>query len=823
MGVFRQFTIVLFSGLFALSTATAVADSVDQMVAKLTEPLTKENTLDAAAQSVVDKFAALTVEQQKAVYGELTALLVPQPLRRKGLPPRPPTNVVATALAAVAPLAKTPAVRKEAAEAVVPATANGNTEVRRLATWALGRFAEPTTFPTLLRVAAEDKSSNVRKVGRLALAEALRDTKEAGFASLLATHGDENLYEWLHEAKGNTFAERIETVVPSIAGQIDDKDTPWEERWRAVRLLGQTNSDAAEKALVARLVKIEDPQDPGEKVNAPSFNLRTAAVDSLIAMGRRKELRGKDVQESLRHQLKTDSQDVSDATRAAIAHALGFSGDRANLPLLVNVLVDKDNAYDKFVRTGAFLGLKELAKNLSFAEPLGRAVLPLVKHKDPWLQGAALEILENIGDRLNSPALRDQIDQEVAKVRGNGAVVDACKLLCDMVDAADKWDFKPKKPADVRYNAGSMHPTESFPLAVTSLRTLALLSAAPYCEKAKAPAEELKKYWADEKGSVARAFANHRVGAFRLDGYPYNSNAIYAEAFAVHIYRTLLSEEKDEDVRKRHTESLKAAEEQLEKTLGMVKEAGDGHPFPSSVFQTHAFTTTLLATEKTPAGAEKLASALAERAKKAATIPYYPTWTEPGTERGSAPRSVSFFLSRVKAFLDGTTTVNPKEKLMEALEVYGRHARLYAAHATRDGTHGLLSTDQPTDAIAPYYYWANIAQASTALRYLESGDLTAEEKKRVAWVKRRHLEALATLRDTDGTFKSPGVGTYPGGKTWGNAFAALALVPLIDECGGKKVPPSLGPWLPKKPKVEAARPHSGKGTAIKESSKGKTH
>lgn len=799
-----------FTALVFLSTYSPVvgADSVDALVAKLTQPLTKEGTLGKEAKEVVDGFGKTTVSEQRRVYAVLTKMLgAPEP-RPKGAPPVPDAEVVGAALIAVAPLARTPVLRREAAEALEPLLQSPKQSVRFQAAHALGRFGDPASFKALLGAAARDRDAHVRRAARTSLPDALRDDPAWPFAEQLVGYGDEVIYEWLADAKGDTFAERVEVVVPSLAQEMENKSASWEHRWRAARLLGRTHSDAAEKALVDRLLRVEEPHDPAEKPTGPSFNLRVQAASSLMTMGRRTRLRDPDVQKNLMHQIVTEAQDVSETTRHSLAHALGFSQSREALPFLAKVMSGGKDEEDKFLRIGAALGLREMAKNIAFAEPLGRAMLPLVKSKDPWLQMASLEILENIGDRIKSSTLRDQIDDEVAKVLGTPKDPDACKLLCDMMAAKDKWDFEAKKPGDVRYNTGSFHPSESFPLAVIALESLSVLEARRFCEKeTKERVDAIRTHWEDKKGVLERAYAKHRAHAFRKDGLPYNSNAIYAEAFAVHLYRTLEAADTDRKVKEKHETSRKAAEAQLAKTLGKVAEAGEAHPFPSSVFQTHAFATSLLAAAEVPAEASALATKLAERTKHGATVSYYPTDTEAGTKRGSAPRSVGFFLSRFRAWRDKTTTVDPRPKLLEALEAYGAKARLYAAHATREGTHGGLSSDAPLDGIAPYYFWANLAFVSTALRAMESADLDAGQKATLAWVKKRHLEAIATLKGDDNAFKSPGPGTYPAGKTWGNAYAALALVPLVDSCDGKPVTPVLGPFLTATKSGASAAPH----------------
>jgi hypothetical protein len=396
-------------------------------------------------------------------------------------------------------------------------------------------------------------------------------------------------------------------------------------------------------------------------------------------------------------------------------------------------------------------------------------------------------------------------------------------MLCDTIAATEKWALKPVKEKDLRYNVGAFHPTESFPLAVTSLQSLAILGGVQYCEKeGRKFADMVHEYWKDEKGAVRRATGLHRAGGFAADGLPYNSNAIYAETFLAHLYRTLLATEKDDTRRKRYQEELEKAEAQLKKTLGRVAEGGEKHPFPSSVFQSHAFNASLLGAKDLPDDAEAIAKKVEKTVEKnPATMPYYPTEPTPGTERGSAPRSAAFWLARLKGWIQGDVKGDPRAKLMKTLERYGRYAPAYAAHATREGTHGLLGQDTPNDAIAPYYFWANIAYVSSAIRYLEqNGDLSEDDKKTLAWVKRRHLEAIATLRDEkEKTFKSPGPGTYPGGKTWGNAFAILSLLPLIDKCDGKAVVATTGPWLPKevKPaaKAEAKGPAHARGADAK--------
>jgi HEAT repeat protein len=807
----------------ALVLASALAETPAEAVARLTADL-----LDTAepepGQNLSKKQLEALPAFQKADAATQTAVLhkLADAVEKKGAHAGLSDEAVsriADVTERVAQEIKAPSVRQAAARRWRDTLAKHPAEVSRAdAARFLGVLKDPDSLDSLLESTLHDRRVQVRKAAAQALVALAEAEDYQGFANaVLLPRPHLGALEKMAETKGK-FAERVRATVPLLIEEMQDTDESIELRWSATQLLGFTKSRDAVDALVERL---EDTKHyiSDKPTNQVSYNLRVQAIASLMEQGdrARRTLRKREHYEFLVRHLRRGGPSNDDATRQEIGRLLGWLREQRVLAVLLEVIDNEKGRYSDAVRMGAGAGLAELARNKDLSATLIDKLLPYVEKEASDVQAWALDALEFVREQL---ADKDQLalDQRIrTALRERGRKTDFRALVCRLVKNSHEW--MDEKHWELPEHLDPDHPEESWQLAMRSLSLLFIAKAHPWCpEESRKILDAAYEDLLGKEGKLPKWAEVDRSKGSDEGNVPLNPNTIYAKIFYSLLLRELLAQgtKLTPEQKKTLEEAIAATEKSLRANLEVYTEGGESHPYPGSLMQTHAFSAALLSLSNPPRAATDGVAIMIRRYKNPATVAYYPVQM-PEPERGAAIRSVTFQAATIQLARTPAERRAAVDRAVKALEAYTRHAWSYRVHATRSGTHSYASDEQPGHGIAPYYAWANYPYITGLIQALAEEKLTDAQRKIVAEAREETAAVLASLVQPGGLFTPPSAETYPSGKTWANALAGLAVIPLIGAGeGGKAVKPRLGILAPELFRAKGGQPAGAAGAEAPE-------
>lgn len=688
------------------------------------------------------------------------------------------------------------------------------------AVWILGEMKDAGSLETILESTLHDRRVDVRKEAGKALAK----LGEAGgfkpfLDAALTPRPHIALLEKMQDTDGD-LPKRIAATVPLLVEEMKDKTTSLQSRWLATTLLGFTKSKDAVAPLIERM---RDTREAFVDLpsNQISYNLRIQAIASLMELGDREALKQKEVFEAIVRNFQIPGVTNDEATRAEFGRLLGWTHDEKALPILLEAIDNKKEHYPEQVRAGAGAGLAELG----FSKPLGKTLIeklmPYIENPSGDVQAWALESLEYVRENLEE-AEQKKLDERVrAAMRARAKKTDFCALACKLVKEAPKW--ADEKFWELPENLEPDHEPSTWQLAMKSL-TLTFIAKAKFCGKDSQTV--IDSVYADLLGRDGKLEAwAKKVREKGVDekGVPINPNTVYAKVFYPMLLRELLTQgtKLKKDEKEKLQLALTTMEKALNKTLQTFTSGGEGHPFRGSLMHTFAFSTALLMDPTPPKEAGDGVADMIQRFKDPATVAYYPSG-EAEEARGAAIRSVTFQTATIQLAATPEERVAAIDRTVKALGAMKEHVWTYRAHSTRSGTHGFLGYRAPKHGIAPYYTWANLPYVTASLQSLDGEVLTDAQRKIVDETREEVAAVLTSLVQPGGLFTTPSKSTYPAARVWANALGGLALLPLIKQCDGVKIPkPFRGVLVPEL--MEARRPKVKEKKGEKDAGKGKSH
>lgn len=435
---------------------------------------------------------------------------------------------------------------------------------------------------------------------------------------------------------------------------------------------------------------------------------------------------------------------------------------------------------------------------------------------------------------------RRKIDEALRKAFPLPEVkADACEVVCALVDKVNEWGDVGTDPIWGAKRSGDWgKQVMSEEAAVRSLGALFMVKAAPYCPKAKKFAKE----WAgklrsdggwmgvssltSEKKAAERTEQENADLLRALSGATVPDEAFlraqnfinsitdrsapthYSELYGKIFFSLALSELRDsgEIPYSLADPMLAVTETALRKETGKFQAALSTHS--GSFFNTYGLSSAVLATYSPPTGPLQRLREMSSQLDDPRAVPYRPELGTPAKDRpkktaeelesafrSAAGRAVIFHLALYRDARGKTEKSMRLADLNAALENHLSYSHTLRLHAIRETTKYLPSFYHlEPDRLAPYYYYPTVPYATAAIRTrLQDADISPEEKRSLLEKRAKLQDDLLAMMKADGMFRSEftGLPHHPS-KTYDNPLAGLAILPLIDTCDGKPVPPSYG-------------------------------
>ncbi|MEG4493943.1 HEAT repeat domain-containing protein, partial [Microcoleus sp. D3_18_C4] len=290
---------------------------------------------------------------------------------------------------------------------------DSDSHVRRSAADALGAIGDEQAIPGLLKL-VEDSDSHVRRSAADALG-AIGDEQAIPGLLKLVEHSDSDVRRRAADALG---AIGDEQAIPGLLKLVEHSDS--DVRRRAANVLGKIGDEQA----IPGLLKLVEHSDS---------HVRSMAADALSKIGDKAAIPG----------LLKLVKDSNSYVRSKAVDPLGKIGDKAAIAELLKLVKDSDyyvrrSAADTLGKIGdkaAIPGLLKLVENSDYdvrksaADALGeigdKAAIPgllkLIEDSDSFVGCSAADALGKIGDKAAIPGLLKLVEYSDYDVRRNAA------------------------------------------------------------------------------------------------------------------------------------------------------------------------------------------------------------------------------------------------------------------------------------------------------------------------------------------------------------------------------------------------------------------
>jgi len=455
---------------------------------------------------------------------------------------------------------------------------------------------------------------------------------------------------------------------------------------------------------------------------------------------------------------------------------------------------------------------------------------------------AALPLIEIIRGKSSVPE-RNKIDEamRLAFPLPKGEA-DACEVACALVDKVNEWAEPGTDPEKALARTGEWaKKTGSEEAAVRSLGAYFMVKAAPYCPKAKkfakewaariqkdggwlgvkndAAAKAAKERSKEETEFLKRAFADASTPDEALKNAQNFLAGIHDRPVAGHyteLYGQIFFSLAVSELKARGELSAGLADEMLLKNeTSLTRDTKNFESamstYSGSFFNSYGLSSAVLACFTPPANALQRMRDIDAYHEDARMLPYRPTAPPPlipgetrpskseeekeSAFRSAAGRAVVFQLALYQNAKGDAEKKARLDDLNAVLENHLKYSHALRVHALRETkTYLPAFYHMEPDRLAPYYYYPTVPYATAAIQVrLQEKGISDEERAQLKHMRQRFQDNLFAMLKKDGLFRTEFTGLpNHGAKTFDNPLAGLAVLPLIETCDGKPVPPSYG-------------------------------